>query len=147
MLATPRQHRGATPVFSSTTLELSRSLTSRTDGGISEAGGWQSGRSRHARSVQLDGWNQLWKTSPCLKSPAFCILSILGVVTVVFSREFKSWCFYLLAEKHGTQPTTTMAKCPKARFLILQLKTTGNAVVLFIFSLCWSGETQDSWWS
>lgn len=56
MPATPRQHRGATPVFSSTTSpEQSHSHTSRTEAGIMEAEGELSGRTGNAHDAQLLG--------------------------------------------------------------------------------------------
>lgn len=57
MRATPRQHREATLVSSSTTsLEPFHSLTSRTQVGIMAAEGELSGRSRNAHDAQLAGW-------------------------------------------------------------------------------------------
>lgn len=53
---TPRQHRGATPVSSSTTsLELSHSHTSKTEVGIVGVGVKLSGRTRNAHHAQLVG--------------------------------------------------------------------------------------------
>lgn len=56
MLAIPRQHRGATPVSSSTTsLELSRLLTSKITVVIVEVEGELSGRTQNAHNAQLAG--------------------------------------------------------------------------------------------
>lgn len=56
MPATLQQHRGATPVSSSTTSpELSRSLTSKIEVVIMETEGELSGRTKNAHNIQLAG--------------------------------------------------------------------------------------------